>query len=367
MRIDYCKILNENLDEYMETGHFTSDFIEAFPNLKSNILTLNDINTYSISHGIEIEIGIMDAKKNTIKNEYISIKNYLSEESPSWQQDIREFINKHRINDYIIQFSIKNSIEDFSFRFPTMDFNGKKNYRQKESNQCLKAAIMQPYFFPYLGYWQLINAVDKYVVYDDVAYIKGGWINRNNILINGKPSLVTLPLESSSSFKNINEISITANKKQIDKIIKSIKMAYAKAPYYEEVMQLIENLITNSRNIAELNYKSILDINNYLNINTEIILSSDLQKNNNLKAQEKVIHINKILGADTYINAIGGQELYDREEFRREGIELKFLKMRDIKYQQFKNNFVPNLSIIDILMFNSPEQIKEMLDDYKLL
>ena len=231
----------------------------------------------------------------------------------------------------------------------------------------MKLGIMQPYFFPYLGYWQLINAVDTYVVYDDVAYIKGGWINRNNILINGKPSLVTLPLESSSSFKNIKDINITSNKKQIDKIIKSIKMAYAKAPYYEEVMQLIENLITNSRNIAELNYKSILDINNYLNINTEIILSSTINKDNSLRAQDKVIHINKILGSDIYINAIGGQELYDKDEFKKEGIELKFLKMGDIKYQQFKNDFVPNLSIIDILMFNSPDAIKEMLNEYELL
>ena len=116
-----------------------------------------------------------------------------------------------------------------------------------------------------------------------------------------------------------------------------------------------------------MNYNSIIEINKYLGINTNIILSSELDKNNSLKAQDKIIHINKLLNSDTYINAIGGQELYDRKEFKREGIELKFLKMGDIKYQQFKNDFVPNLSIIDVLMFNAPEQIKEMLDDYELL
>lgn len=229
----------------------------------------------------------------------------------------------------------------------------------------MKLGIMQPYFFPYLGYWQLINAVDTYVVYDDVAYIKGGWINRNNILVNEKANLITLSLENSSSFKNINEINIIKNGKNAEKIVKTIQMAYKKAPFFNQVMPILENLLLKNDKIANLNYNSILEINKYLKINTNIILSSSLSKDNSLKAQDKVIHINKLLGSDTYINAIGGQELYDREEFKREGIELKFLKMNDIKYTQFKNEFVSNLSIIDALMFNSPEQIRVMLTEYK--
>ena len=229
----------------------------------------------------------------------------------------------------------------------------------------MKLGIMQPYFFPYLGYWQLINAVDTYVVYDDVAYIKGGWINRNNILVNEKANLITLSLENSSSFKNINEINIIKNGKNAEKIVKTIQMAYKKAPFFNQVMPILENLLLKNDKIANLNYNSILEINKYLKINTNIILSSSLSKDNSLKAQDKVIHINKLLGSDTYINAIGGQELYDREEFKREGIELKFLKMNDIKYTQFKNQFVPSLSIIDALMFNSPEQIRVMLTEYK--
>lgn len=230
-----------------------------------------------------------------------------------------------------------------------------------------KIAIMQPYFFPYIGYWQLINAVDKYVVYDDVNYIKSGWINRNNILLNGAKHLITLPLEEASSFKLINEISITKNMVLKNKLIKTIKNAYSKAPYFENVMSIIEPLILNNSNIAMLNYNIILAIKKYLNINTEILLSSNIEKNNNLKAQDKVIHIAHILGANEYINAIGGQELYSREDFSKENIKLSFLKTGDIKYTQFRNEFVPNLSIIDVMMFNSPETIREMLDDFELL
>lgn len=230
-----------------------------------------------------------------------------------------------------------------------------------------KIAIMQPYFFPYLAYWQAINAVDEYIVYDDVAYIKGGWINRNNILLNGQAHLITLPLMASSSYKNINEIQITDNKVVLSKLLKTIFMAYSKAPYFNEIMPIIEDLISGFTNIARLNFYSIKKICEYLDINTKIILSSDLNKDNSLHAQDKVIHINKLLGANVYINAIGGQELYDSEEFKKNGIELKFIKMGKIQYKQFKNEFVPNLSIIDVMMFNSPEKIHDMLDDYELL
>lgn len=231
----------------------------------------------------------------------------------------------------------------------------------------MKLGIMQPYFFPYIGYWQLINAVDKYVVYDDVNYIKGGWINRNNILLNNSKHLITLPLEEASSFKLINEISITKNEVLKNKLIKTIKSAYLKAPYFETIMPILESLILDNSNIAMLNYNIILVIKNYLNLDTEILLSSQIKKDNNLKAQDKVIHIAHLLGANEYINAIGGQELYSKEDFKQENIKLSFLKTNEIKYKQFKNEFVPNLSFIDILMFNSPQEIKEMLNDFELL
>ncbi len=225
---------------------------------------------------------------------------------------------------------------------------------------------MQPYFFPYLGYWQLINTVDKYVIYDDVAYIKGGWISRNNILLGGNKHLITLPLDNPSSFRNINEIDITSNIKQREKILRTLDSAYKKAPYYSTVINLIEPLIMDCKGIAELNAKAIEKICDYLKIDTEIVLSSSIIKNNELKGQDKVIDINKRLGSNIYINAIGGKELYSKDVFNKEHIELKFLKMGEIKYKQYSDDFVGGLSIIDVLMFNSKEEVNRLLDIYTL-
>ena len=230
-----------------------------------------------------------------------------------------------------------------------------------------KVAIMQPYFFPYIGYWQALNAVDEYVLYDDVTYIKGGWINRNNILINKQASLITLPLEGASSFKKINEISVTSNAKVKEKLCKSISMAYAKAPYFNDVYPLVEKSIMKDGIISQIIYETVLDICDYIGIKTKILLSSNINKNNELKAEEKVIDIVKNLGGTTYINAIGGQELYDKDIFAKSNIELKFIKTLPYEYKQFNNEFVPNLSIIDILMFNSKEEVKELLNKYELI
>lgn len=231
----------------------------------------------------------------------------------------------------------------------------------------MKLGIMQPYFFPYLGYWQLINAVDKYVVYDDVTFIKGGWISRNNILLNGTGHMITLQLDNASSFRNINEIAISVNVKARTKILKTIEQAYKKAPFYEKIMPMLENLIMNSKMISELNYEAILCINHYIGIDTEILLSSQIEKDCSLKGEEKVIHICNRLGADAYYNAIGGIELYHQAHFLKNNLELFFVKMRDVSYKQYDNEFVPNLSIIDVLMFNPVEKIRTYLNEYDLL
>lgn len=231
----------------------------------------------------------------------------------------------------------------------------------------MKIGIMQPYFFPYLGYWQLINAVDRYVIYDDVNFIKNGWINRNNILLGGNKFLLSLPLECASSSKLINETKITSNIKQKEKLLKTVEAAYKKAPFFELVYPIVKNTIMfDSRNIAESLTYSIEAILSYLDIHTELIVSSKIDKNSQLKAEKKVIHIVKVLGGSIYINAIGGQELYNKNEFSDNGIDLKFIKMNEVKYNQFKNDFVPNLSIIDVIMFNTPEKVKELLDEYTL-
>lgn len=222
--------------------------------------------------------------------------------------------------------------------------------------------IMQPYFMPYIGYWQLIKAVDKYVVYDDVNYIKRGWVNRNNILINGSKSLFSISLKEASQNKHFNEIYIADD---FTKLRKSLQACYSKAPYYKDVMPLMDCIFNYEDKLLSKFLKNSIDkVLEYLHIETEIVFSSEIEKNNALKGQEKILEICKILNADTYYNAIGGQELYDKEEFKQNGINLYFLDTEMTPYRQYKNEFVSYLSMIDILMFNSPDEINRMLDNY---
>ena len=229
----------------------------------------------------------------------------------------------------------------------------------------MRLGIMQPYFFPYLGYWQLLANVDKYVVYDDVTYIKGGWINRNNFLINGQKNLLTMQLEKASSYTLIKDIAI---KDDFVKFLKTIEMGYKKAPFFEDSFRLLKDICQcPEKKLGQFLFNSHIKICEYLGIDTELILSSSFEKHTELKGKDKVISICKQLGADEYINAIGGQELYDKKEFAENGIRLNFLQANLREYRQLKNEFVAGLSIIDIMMFNSKEEIKEMLNDFKLV
>ncbi len=232
----------------------------------------------------------------------------------------------------------------------------------------MKLGIMQPYFMPYIGYWQLMNAVDQYVVYDDVNFIKGGWINRNRILVNGEPKYFNVPMLGASSNKLINEIKVNNTQVLVAKNLRILEGAYQKAPYYERVYSLMSEILSCQQdNLALFIFESFKKICNYLDINTELILSSDLNKDCELKGQEKVLAICEELNAAEYYNAIGGQELYSYEDFEKHNIKLKFLKTNAINYEQFGNVFQPNLSMIDVMMFNSKEKIKEMLNKYSLI
>lgn len=229
----------------------------------------------------------------------------------------------------------------------------------------MKLAIMQPYFMPYIGYWQLMNAVDKYVVYDDVNYINRGWINRNRILINGQEHLFTISLKNASQNKHINDIEIADD---FSKIQKQIEFSYKKAPYYKYVSLLLQDIFSfPSKNLSDFLYHSIVVCRDFLGIKTEIIKSSCLAKDNTLRGENKIIHICKIMGVSKYYNAIGGQELYNKVEFQNNGIELKFLRSDLVSYKQFANEFVPGLSIIDVMMFNSVDEIKTMLNKFELV
>jgi hypothetical protein len=229
----------------------------------------------------------------------------------------------------------------------------------------MKIGIMQPYFMPYIGYFQLIKAVDKYVVYDDVNYIKGGWVSRNNILINGERKMFTITLSGASPNKFFNEIEISDNFK---KLVKTLQLNYSKAPNFVHTMDLLERIISYpNKQLALFIANSIREVLSYLSIDTEILISSDLCKNNSLKGQDKVINICNILGADTYYNAIGGQKLYSKEAFEQHGIRLNFIETQAKSYPQNAPNFIPNLSLIDVLMNNSNEEINMLLDSYNII
>jgi hypothetical protein len=232
----------------------------------------------------------------------------------------------------------------------------------------MKIAIMQPYLFPYIGYFQLINSADKFVVYDDVTYIKQGWINRNRILINGGASMFTIPLEKASSYRKIHDIKIKDLYKWRMIFLKTLDQNYKKAPFFKSTYDIVDKVLTSlSTDISRLNLNGISLILQYLDIQTKIVETSRVYDNEYLKSQSRVIDICKRENAKSYINFINGSSLYSKENFLNNGIDLLFINSEPIRYNQYNSKFVPRLSIIDVMMFNSPNKIKHYLSKYHLL
>lgn len=226
---------------------------------------------------------------------------------------------------------------------------------------------MQPYFFPYIGYFQLMQAADEFVVYDNIQFSKKGWINRNRILVNGSDAYITLPLKKDSDFLDVKDRYLSNDwPQERKKMLNRIAESYRKAPQFAEVFPLIESaLLHEDPNLFGFILNSLRLTCNYLEIKTPLITSSTIPIDHSLKSDQKVIALCKARQADVYINPIGGVELYDKNDFKDEGIELKFLKADNITYPQFKNEFVPFLSIIDVMMFNpKPEVIRHVQSSF---
>ena len=229
-------------------------------------------------------------------------------------------------------------------------------------------AIMQPYLFPYIGYFQLVKAVEKFIIYDDVAFIKQGWINRNTILVNKQRHSFFVPVKAISSFKKISETEIDYKSDWTKKTLLTLEQSYKKAPYFNDFFPVMETVFKSKKNtISEMAIDSIIHVSNYLELTTTFEQSSIIYNNQALKGKERVIDICLKEKAKHYINPIGGQELYSKEEFLSHNICLNFLKTQSISYKQFNNEFIPWLSIIDVLMFNSKEEARALLDNYELL
>jgi hypothetical protein len=226
-------------------------------------------------------------------------------------------------------------------------------------------SIMQPYFFPYIGYFQLLRASDIFVLLDDVQYIKGGWINRNRILLGERPHWLTFPVEKAPLHDPINERSYQASEANRGAVLNSLDNAYRKAPRRGEVMDEMEAIMAfDDPNVAAFNRNLIEQLAKRLEIDIEITSSSDMETTPGLRGQERVIDICRRLGADTYVNSIGGTGLYQADAFAAEGIDLKFLKARPEPYPQLGGEFVPFLSIVDVMMFNAAGDTTRLLDAY---
>ncbi len=232
----------------------------------------------------------------------------------------------------------------------------------------MKLAIMQPYFMPYIGYFQLMAAVDVFILYDNIKYTKKGWINRNRILLNAKDEMFSLPLKKDSDSLDVIQRELATNFNR-NKLLNQFSGAYCRAPYYKQIFPLLERIVRYEEpNLFRYLHHAIASTIQHLDIETEIRVSSEITIDHGLKGQDKVLALCGAMGADTYINAIGGKELYDREAFRIKDVELKFICPKLLEYAQFGKIFVPGLSIIDVMMFNSPEHIRTtILPAYKLI
>jgi hypothetical protein len=232
----------------------------------------------------------------------------------------------------------------------------------------MRLAIMQPYFFPYIGYFQLIAAVDLFIVYDNIKYTKKGWINRNRILQNGKDVMFSLPLKRNSDHLDVCERELAANFNR-DKLLNQFKEAYRRAPFFAQTFPLVEQIVRyEDSNLFRFLHNSIARTCEHLGITTEIRISSGIAIEHDLKNQDKVLVLCEEVGANTYVNTIGGMELYSRQTFREKGIELKFIQSKPFEYTQCGNKFVPRLSIIDVMMFNSLASIRTCIStNYELI
>jgi hypothetical protein len=227
---------------------------------------------------------------------------------------------------------------------------------------------MQPYFMPYIGYYQLIAAVDLFIVYDNIKYTKKGWINRNRMLQNGRDVIFSLPLKSDSDYLDVRERELAADFNR-DKLLNQLKGAYRRAPYFMQTLPLVEQIVRcDDANLFRFLHISITKTCEHLGITTEIRNSSSIAIDHDLKNQDKVLALCAAVGASTYVNAIGGRELYSKETFRERGIDLQFIQSKPFEYPQLGDAFVPWLSIIDVMMFNSLDSIRTCITtNYELI
>jgi hypothetical protein len=236
-------------------------------------------------------------------------------------------------------------------------------------DEIMRVAIMQPYFWPYLGYFQLIDYADIFVIYDDIKYVKKGWINRNRILINGKDEYITLPLKKDSDYLDVRQRRLSDDfAKEAECILRRLLGAYRKAPYFEPTIELAERCLRYpNHNLFDFILHSICSLIEILGIQTEIVISSSLVIDRSLHGQDRVLATCESLGATEYINLPGGRNLYSRNDFNSKNMTLHFLDPELPSYKQSSNSeFIENLSVIDALMWIGASNVKQNLKCFTL-
>ncbi|WP_241020297.1 WbqC family protein [Burkholderia sp. Ac-20345] len=225
-----------------------------------------------------------------------------------------------------------------------------------------RLAVMQPYFFPYVGYFQLMACVDTFVMFDDVNFINRGWINRNRINVNGAPHMITMPLRQASQNRRICDIDVADDATWRPRILRTIHQSYARSPHFARVFPLVERIVMHdASNLADYLLHGLIALRDHLRLNTKIVATSRRYENADLKAQARIIDIGRQEHAAIYVNPAGGQELYDPQAFAAAGLKLKFLTPGLAPYTPVRGAFVPALSIIDVLMCNDDTSIDHLL------
>ena len=233
----------------------------------------------------------------------------------------------------------------------------------------MKIAIMQPYFLPYIGYFQLINAVDTFIFCDDVHFIKGGFINRNNILMNGSRYRFTIPVQHVHFDTTIRETKVANDPANWYRKLSKTLQNYRKAPYFDAVFPIFDEILRGSvgRSISDVAIESIEATLKYINLERKTTTTFERYNNTHLSSAERIVDICRQENATTYINAIGGQKLFDKDYFSENTIQLQFLKPNLTTYEQNSPQFIAGLSILDVLMWQEPATVKAMLSDYTLI
>jgi hypothetical protein len=229
-------------------------------------------------------------------------------------------------------------------------------------------AVMQPYFVPYLGYFQLIAAVGTFVIYDNVQYIMRGWINRNRVLHQGRPQYISIPLAKASQNRRICDLAISPTGHWQKKILRTVRSAYGRAPHFNDAFPLFEAIVGQSQcDLVGFLEHSLVLLCAALGITTRLVRASMLPATDHLRGAERILAICRHLQATDYLNPVGGRDLYASTDFDRDGIRLRFLSSIPPEYRQHEGPYVPSLSIIDVLMFNGIPQTRQWLSCCQLL